>query len=291
MDKFCILTNKNKDHNYRMTNKIRDHLLQQGKTVYLPQENTKPHVRPDEVDVSMIPEDAQVILVLGGDGTLIKVARNLASLRIPFLGVNLGTKGYLASTEKEDIISCLDALIVDDYSLEKRMMLKAGAYKNKDLYREVTALNEIIVSWAGFSKLVEIKLYVNGRLAEEYPADGVIVATPTSSTAYNLWAGRPVIFPETETIVITPICPHSLTTRSIVVAPTDKVRVEVGKRRATATYEEAQVVCDGQPLALLRTHDYVDIERSDLYVNLVKVGDRNFYDVLRNKIVSTKKTR
>ena len=221
--------------------------------------------------------------MLGGDGTLIHAARKYARFDMPLLGINLGTVGYLTSVERENVYECLDALMADQYTVKSRMMLEGQVIDNGEVVKVSEAVNDIIVNRSGFSRLVELKLYINDDLVDIYIADGLIVSTPTGSTGYNLSAGGPIIYPETELMTITPICPHSLTARSIVVSGQEKVEIEVGKRSQTQE-DEALVTYDGQVIRTLKTGDRVQIGRARHTAKLIEINNRSFYQVLRDKI-------
>lgn len=270
MDKFYIVTNEDKDPDWSNTIKIQNYLQSHGK-VCVTQEEGGP------------PEGTDCLIVLGGDGTLIHAARDFVDTNIPILGVNLGTLGFLTALEKDEVFDGLDRLMRDEYSVERRMLLHGRVYKHGKLVESAPAFNDIIVTRSGFSRLVETKLYINDIMVDNYAGDGVIVSTPTGSTGYSLSAGGPVVLPETELMIITPICPHSLTARSIVVSAGDKVRIEIGHRHKTQK-EEALVTFDGQTVVDLESSDSMEIERSRAQVRLVKVAPRSFYEILRTKI-------
>lgn len=277
MDKFCIITNIDKDKDLTITNLIKDY-LQTKKKVCL----TVNAMSADEVD-SKVFTGIECLLVLGGDGTLIQAARDFVGKNIPLIGINLGTLGFLTSVEKEDITTCLDALIADEYSIENRIMLEGKVYHEDKLIKQSVALNDIIITRSGFSRLVEVKLFINEKLVDIYNGDGMIISTPTGSTGYNLSAGGPVVFPETELILATPICPHSLSARSIVVSAKDKITMEMGLRKKTQR-EEAIVTYDGQTAIELSPFDRVEIRKADVLVQTIKVNGASFYEILRSKI-------
>lgn len=270
MDKFYIITNQEKDIHYETTRKIQQYLTERGCICRTPFDGP-------------VSADTQCMIVLGGDGTLLHTALDFVEYNIPILGVNLGTLGFLTALEQDEVFDGLDKLMENKYQIEHRMMLRGTVFKKGCKVREELALNDIIVARSGFSRLVETKLYINGVMAADYAGDGVIVSTPTGSTGYNLSAGGPVVLPETELMVITPICPHSLTARSIVVSPEDKICIEVGRRRKSQP-EEALVTYDGQTVVDLESGDRIEIEKSNALVHLIKVSSRTFYEILREKI-------
>jgi len=272
MNKFGIVTNIDKDRDLTVTNLIKDYLFTKKKECL-----TVNAMYQDEI------AGIECLLVLGGDGTLIQAARDFVGTNIPLIGINLGTLGFLTSVEKEDIIPCLDALIADDYDIENRMMIEGKVYHEGKLIKQSAALNDIIVTRSGFSRLVEVKLFINDKLVDIYNGDGLIISTPTGSTGYNLSAGGPVVFPETQLLLATPICSHSLSARSIVVSAKDEIVIEMGFRKKTQK-EEAIVTYDGQVSIELSPFDRVEIRKADVIARTIKVNQRNFYEILRSKI-------
>lgn len=268
MERFGIITNSEKDENMETTRLIEAYLASRGKTC---------------LNDSRYFDNIDALLVLGGDGTLIQAARKHVCRDVPIMGINLGTLGFLTSVEKDEVLECLDCLIEDKYTIERRMMLRGKVWHKRQLAEDSVAVNDIIVTRSGFSRLVEVRLFINGNLVDIYAGDGIIVSTPTGSTGYNLSAGGPIVYPETELMVITPICPHSLSARSIVVSGREKVRIEIGKRRKTQP-EEALVTYDGQTAVNLESSDCIEIGEAAQTVKLIKINNRSFYEVLRSKI-------
>ena len=272
MEKFGIVTNAEKDIGMTVTKSICEYL--------------DVHQKVWATDWTVF-KDMDVILILGGDGTFIQTARQYVNCNVPFLGINLGTLGFLTSVEKEDIFEAIDCLMNDDYEVEPRMMISGNVYHNDRLTASAGAVNDIVVSRTGFSRLVELRLWINDSLVDIYAADGVIVSTPAGSTGYNLSAGGPVVYPKNEVMVVTPICPHSLTTRSIVVSGDEKVTIEIGRRRKTQK-EEALVTYDGQTAVHLESNDKVEIRRAAQCIRIIQLKKSNFYEILRNKIGNVK---
>ena len=272
MDRFGIITNMDKDSGLKVTNAICDYLTAHHKTWTT--DSASFHT-------------ADVLLVLGGDGTFLQAARKYVGCGVPFLGINLGTLGFLTAVEKEDIFGALDCLMGDEYETEPRMLLSGSVCHHGRIIAEKIAVNDVVISRTGFSRLVELKLWINDSLVDIYAADGVIISTPTGSTGYNLSAGGPIVYPKNEVMVITPICPHSLTARSIVVSGDEKVTIEIGRRRKTQK-EEAIVTYDGQTALRLESTDRVQIQRAALCVNIIQLKKSNFYEILRNKIGNVK---
>ena len=284
MKKFALLTNYSKDKRLVYTRMIKTYITENGGRYWIPRYISEPDKDGDQrYDFSDMPEDIECVLVLGGDGTLLQAARELLQRHIPLLGINLGTLGFLTSAEKSELPKCLDSVLDDSCSIDERMMLEGVAYHGSEKIQMNIALNDVIIARAGFSRLVELKIYVNGELLSIYNADGIIVSTPTGSTGYSLSAGGPIIFPQTDVIVITPICPHSLQARSLVVSGEDRIMIEIGRRRKTQK-EEAMVTFDGRSAQELETGDRIEIYKAQETTQLIRLKGRSFYQVLQNKI-------
>ena len=284
MKKFALLTNYSKDKRLVYTRMIKTYITENGGSYWIPRYISEPDKDGDQrYDFSDMPEDIECVLVLGGDGTLLQAARELLQRHIPLLGINLGTLGFLTSAEKSELPKCLDSVLDDSCSIDERMMLEGVAYHGSEKIQMNIALNDVIIDRSGFSRLVELKIYVNGELLSIYNADGIIVSTPTGSTGYSLSAGGPIIFPQTDVIVITPICPHSLQARSLVVSGEDRIMIEIGRRRKTQK-EEAMVTFDGRSAQELETGDRIEIYKAQETTQLIRLKGRSFYQVLQNKI-------
>lgn len=280
MRNFIIFTNTDKDPGYELSNKIVDYLVAHDAKAMIITEQVRE--RFQQKDANVLPKellsDVDAAIVLGGDGTMLRAARDLGGYPTPLVGINLGTLGFLTEIEVSNVYQALDRLLADDYFVEKRMMIEGAV--NGDTYH---ALNDIVISRAGFSRIIGLNIYVNDELLETYEADGVIVATPTGSTGYNLSAGGPIISPKSKAIVVTPISPHSLMAKSVVFDSTDEVRIEIVKKRKTQD-TEAIVSFDGSDNAGLSAGDSVTAKMSSREITLIKMYDVNFYKILRDKI-------
>ena len=284
MKKFALLTNYSKDRKLVYTRLIETYITENGGTHWVPEHISEPDDDGDQrYDLSDMPADIECVIVLGGDGTLLQAAREMLDRHIPLLGINLGTLGFLPSAEKSELPGCLDSVLDDSCSIDERMMLRGSVYHGQEEIQTNIALNDVIITRAGFSRLVELKIYVNGELLSIYNADGIIVSTPTGSTGYSLSAGGPIIFPQTDVMVITPICPHSLQARSLVVSGEDRIMIEIGRRRKTQR-EEAMVTFDGRSAQELETGDRIEIYKAQETTQLIRLKGRSFYQVLQNKI-------
>lgn len=272
MKHFCIYTNKHKDKDFQMTQKICALLQERGMECTV----------KTEEDVK-IPGDADCILVLGGDGTMLQAARDMDSEKpIPLLGINLGTLGYLTEVEPEGLEAALNQLLGGDFELESRMMLNGTVHKADGSTKSGWALNDIVISKAGSQRVLQFNLYVNGKLLNKYIADGMIVTTPTGSTGYNLSAGGPIVEPGARLLVLTPICPHTMNQRSIILAPEDKVMIEIPKGRE-GQCQIGAVNFDGQAVELT-TGDTVEICKSEKTTEFIKLSKAGFLEVLHKKM-------
>ena len=232
------------------------------------------------VEPEKLYEMCDCLMVIGGDGTILNVAEAASLKNIPIVGVNLGRLGFLTDIEIYEIEEAVEKLINEQYKIEERMMLRAtivGADGEESVFH---ALNEINVTRGSFSRLVEFKICINDELSDIYPADGVIVSTPTGSTAYNLSAGGPIVVPLAQTYVVTPICPHTLHSKSIMLCQEDKVSI-----RTLEETKDMALSMDGKLKRYLTPQDVVHIERSPYVTKLIKISNRKFFEILREKIV------
>lgn len=281
MKRFFIIANIDKDKSLIYATQIKNYLREHDCECVISQMENK-SVGNGLKNEIMIPDGMECVIVLGGDGTLIQAAGLIASHNIPLIGVNLGKLGYLAEVEKESIIPMLKRLIKDDYEIEERMMLSGVIVKSEERGTTGNALNDIIIARSGDLRVVVYNIYVNGKHLNTYEADGIIVSTPTGSTGYNLSAGGPIIEPDAKVILVTPICPHTLNSRAIVLSPEDEVRVEIGKGRMGE--EQALVSFDGLNGCQMVSSDYVDIKKADEVTRIIKMRKESFLDILSRKM-------
>ena len=231
-------------------------------------------------DRNMVPPETECVICLGGDGTLIQAARDLAGRRLPLFGINMGHLGYLTQIgREEDIIPAIEDLIQDHYRLEYRMMLSGRVISGEKTVAEDIALNDIVLSRMGIDAF-RFALYVNDQPFNEYAADGMIIATPTGSTAYNLSAGGPIAAPEAKLMILTPICAHTLNSRSIVLAPDNRIRIAVEVEGRTAV----SLSFDGDTVVNLKPGDQIEIRRSRLTTPLIQLKQVPFLENIRNKM-------
>jgi NAD+ kinase len=220
-----------------------------------------------------------LILVLGGDGTMIATARMIADADVPVMGVNYGGLGYLAEFPIEELFAALDSILSGQYKVQKRVMLAIELWRGEELITRNRVLNDVVVNKSALARIIEIEAYLDSQFVNLFRADGLIVATPTGSTAYNLSAGGPVLYPSMNAVVITPICPFTLSNRPIVVP--DESVIEV---RLITDNEEVALTLDGQVGFPLKVRDRIVIRKSRTTFNLVQPPNRNYFDVLRDKL-------
>lgn len=284
MNSFLVITNRQKDPLFTCTNRIRGYLERHGKICFVEAENT---------EELKIPEETECVIVLGGDGTVLRAARCAADKNVPLIGVNLGTLGYLAEINSGDLEEALTQLMKDDFIREKRMMLSGAVIPSDDrrgAERNTAggglssfALNDIAITRKGSLQIIVLHIYVNGQLLQTCHADGILVATPTGSTGYNLSAGGPVVEPHAELILLTPICPHSMSSRTIVLSAQDEVVIEIGKRKEGAE-QEVEACFDGSVKMAMHAGDRMKIKRAEKVAQMLKIRQDSFVEVLRKKL-------
>ena len=233
----------------------------------------------ESVKEEALAKTVDLMLVLGGDGTMIATARMLGDIEVPVMGVNYGGLGYLAEFPLEELFSALEAILAGDYKVQERLMLTVELRRGEELITKNRVLNDVVVNKSALARIIEIETYLNNQFLNRFRADGLIVSTPTGSTAYNLSAGGPIIFPSMNAVVITPICPFTLSNRPIVV-PDDSV-IEV---RLMTKNEEVALTLDGQVGFPLQAGDRALIRKSNATFNLVQPANRNYFDLLRDKL-------
>lgn len=229
--------------------------------------------------IEQIPDIADLIIVFGGDGTYLTTARATAGKEIPIMGVNLGRLGFLTEIEIPELDWALQQLAKGDYSIEERVMVQVNVYREGAMLHSSTGLNDVTITNAGLPRMVELEVYIDDQFFNSYPADGLIAATPTGSTAYSLSAGGPIVNPFSRALIITPICPHTLYSRSIVLAEDEVVRVIIRSDNRTCA-----LTVDGQHSWMLQRDDEIVIERAPIQVKSVRMPGHTFYKILRNRM-------
>ncbi len=277
MKYFYVIANLDKDYAAETKDAILDYLTRRGASC-----TVQPSLPGDggHVDRQSVPDNIQCVITIGGDGTFIRAARELAGRNIPMVGVNRGYLGFLNQvSRREDMAPVLDALLEDRYQVEERMMLMGRVFHRGKLLMEDVALNEIALTRESLLKALRFQVSVNGEFLSRYAADGILASTPTGSTAYNLSAGGPVVAPGARMIILTPICSHQMNARSIVLEHTDEIRLDL--------LSSGQVVAfDGDTYARLDEGDSIWIKRSPLCTRMIKLKQISFMQNLSNHLMS-----
>jgi NAD+ kinase len=224
-------------------------------------------------------ERPELVIVLGGDGTLLSAARVFAKTETPILSVNLGSLGFLTETRLADLYSTLDGWCKNCYTTDSRSMLHSELWRNGDLFAEHEALNDVVVAKGAIARMGDFSVRLDGQLAASFRADGVIISTPTGSTAYSLAANGPILVPNVDALIITPVCPHILTLRPIVIRGETNIVVNLA-----GVPDQTFLTVDGQEAILMKVGDELHCRRSVHTVKLVRLGTSGFFDVLRSKL-------
>ncbi|MFT9848036.1 NAD(+)/NADH kinase [Aneurinibacillus sp. REN35] len=224
-------------------------------------------------------EQVDIIFVLGGDGTLIGLARELAAYPIPILGINMGNLGFLSESEPEDLPHAVDRILSGEYCVEERMMLHTEVLRDGRCVHEAIALNDVGIAKGSFGRMIKCNVYVDDLYVGMYNGDGLIISTPTGSTAYSLSAGGPIVVPYINVILLTPVAPHSLTARPLVLPADEEIHVIVD-----ATHNELGLTIDGQLGFGLEVGDEIIVRRSPYMTSLIKWKKRSFFEVVRKKL-------
>lgn len=280
MKNFFVITNVNKDIGLKVTQSIQSYLELKGAKCQVFSENLWMCEAENKL---IIPRDTECILVLGGDGTMLQAARENLDTDIPMIGINMGTKGYLTEIEVSGLHEALDCLLNNQYHVESRMMLSGVIYKEGQETQPMCALNEISITRKGSLAVIHYNVFVNGKLLKVYSGDGIMVSTPTGSTGYNLSAGGPIATPQAELMLLTPICPHTFNTRTVILSPLDVVEIEIAHGR-DGQVQEVEVNFDGNYKEILYSNDRVVIKKSDATTKIVKLSEESFLEVLHNKM-------
>ena len=280
MKHFYIITNEQKDEGLKVTRKMYEYIFKRGGTC-----GYAPNRSPGSLgfDPEVIPKDTECVFCVGGDGTLIRAARDVVGRQFPVLGVNRGHIGYLCELDSQTVFGAIDALMKDEYMVEERMMLHGYCIRGGEKQPPHRALNDFVIHRSGLGQVVNLTISVNGEYLNTYSADGMIVATPTGSTAYSMSAGGPIVDPKAELFVMTPISPHSLNSRSIVLGAEDEITIGIGSRRMEQD-EQVEVSFDGESAMQLAVGDQVVIRRSAVSTRFVKLSNRSFLEILRKKM-------
>ncbi|MFB0517303.1 MAG: NAD(+)/NADH kinase [Candidatus Neomarinimicrobiota bacterium] len=282
MKSFGIVANYRKADLWQLLPPLVEWLLERDQTVVLTDRLVgSAYQPPKQVKVcstASIVRQVDVMLSIGGDGTILSTARIIGKAKVPILGIHMGGLGFLAEVPAVDTFKALEQVLNDQYRLEERMVL-AVDLQHGDKFETYYAINDLVVDRGSSPRLLHTKVEVTGRKLNDYVSDGLIIATPTGSTAYSLSAGGPIVVPALEALTITPICPHSLSARSIVVPSTDKIVI-----RFKEDQEGIALTLDGQVKFEIDSRSVVTTRRATWNINMVRLLDSDYFHILRTKM-------
>jgi NAD+ kinase len=238
---------------------------------------TGPHL--NSVGREDIPAHAEMIIVLGGDGTLLSVARLVGDHEVPILGVNLGGLGFLTEITLEELYRVLERVVQGDFVTDERVVLNAAVIRRGERMVEFTVLNDAVINKGALARIIDLETTINGEYLTTFKSDGLIISTPTGSTAYNLSAGGPIVYPSLHCIIITPICPHTLTNRPIMIPDDVEIRAMLKTKQ-----QEVILTLDGQQGFTLEFEDVVEVRKAEGHILLIKSPYRHYFEVLREKL-------
>ena len=279
--KILLIPNIDKPHAIQYTERTVEILSQLGITITM-SDRLEPHFsdRPIQFgEFFALLHGCDLVIAIGGDGTIIHCAKHAVEVGRPLLGINAGRLGFMAGLEFDELHK-LSRLLTGEYTIDRRMMLRAR-HITPEGETSYLALNDVVVSRGSLSRIVDLSVTCNDRPVDAYRADGIILATPTGSTAYSLSAGGPMVEPSLDSISLTPICPHSLFARTILFAADRRLSI----RADVAENEEVYITVDGQHGVPLRRQDELVIEKSDTAVELIDMNDRPFYEIIHHKLL------
>ncbi len=281
MKKVGIFPNEEKDKGFSITRPLIKKLESAGIQVLLPEMaegllNTDNSGTPED---ELLPE-CDAVISLGGDGTFLGVARKAFNYNKPILGINVGNLGFLAEVDRNDLDRVVNSLTSDKYVVESRMALECRIVSEQSESESYFAFNDVVVSRGTISRVVNIKVLLDQTMVDQFPADGIIISTPTGSTAYSLSAGGPLVEPNMDLMVITPICPHILHARSMVISDKRRVSIVVDNKYQN----DSMLTIDGQHGIMLTNTEKVDIFSSGHRLKVIKLPGRSFYDTVRHKL-------
>ena len=274
-----IVAKKNKPEAVEVSRRLIFWLQEREIEVFLDSDlatHTKPQLGIEKAE---IPSRVEMILVLGGDGTLLSVARLAGIKNVPILGVNLGAMGFLAEIPLEELFPTLENIVTGDYEIDKRMTLQAHVRRDGKVTAEYSVLNDVVINKGALARIIDLEISINDRYLTTFKADGLILCTPTGSTGYSLSAGGPIIHPSLDSICLTPICSHTLTNRPLILPDTAAIDVLINSR-----HDDVYLTLDGQEGLSLKPDDIISVRRGTYYISLIKSPYRSYFEVLKTKL-------
>jgi NAD+ kinase len=285
MNRIGIIAKKNKPEAVTLAGHLAEWLRPKKVEVYIEEEmgkllsQTRSKRDWKSIKREEIPTDIEMIVVLGGDGTLLSVARQVWNKNIPILGVNLGGLGFLTEITLDELYPVLEKVLRNDFEINEREVLNAGVIRNGKRIAEFIVLNDAVINKGALARIIDLETTINGEYLSTFRSDGLIISTPTGSTAYNLSAGGPIVYPSLHTIIITPICPHTLTIRPIIIPDDVKIRALLKSRN-----EEVTLTLDGQQGFSLEFEDVLEVGKAEGRILLIKSPYRHYFELLREKL-------
>ena len=261
--------------------RLEDWFKERGIAVFSEEMAAKESIYDDSESVSTIPKTVDWVVVLGGDGTLLGAARKIGKYGIPILGVNLGGLGFLTGIPLERLYPVVEMMIDGRIDLETRIMLEAKVLRKGEAVCRFQVLNDVVINKRTLARIIDLDVSIDGEFLTTFRADGLIISTPTGSTAYNLSAGGPILYPTMETLILTPICPFALTNRPIIIPDTAVIQIEMGKE----SEEKVILTFDGQVGFDLYPGDKVVIQESKEKIRLLRPPDHSYFNILRTKLM------
>jgi len=277
--KVGIIANVTKESAVEYTCRLRDWLVHKGLEVLLDDEIAVKIDSASAVEGTKLSAAVDLIVVFGGDGTILRAGRSFRGCEVPVVGINLGGFGFMTVVNLNEIFSAMELILDGAYTTTRRMMLDVVMETGDSVPREYSVLNDVVITRGNLSGMINLETFVNDRYLTTFKADGLIVSTPTGSTAYSLSAGGPIVIPDLESIIINPICPHTLTNRPIMLPPDSDVRVVL-----LTNDESAAATLDGQISEIIRSGDSVHVSKSNYYINLIDSPHRDYLEILRTKL-------
>lgn len=280
MKHFYIIVNSKRDSQLKLTKEIHQFIVEHGGICGYQVNQEKDGKL---FDAHQVPEETECILVVGGDGTLLAAARNMAGRNIPLIGVNAGHVGYLCELEADNAIRGVEQLLAEDNcTVEERMLLAGFSIMQGKKSPERMALNDIVIHRSGMLQVIDLVIFVNGEYLNTYSADGIIIATPTGSTGYSMSAGGPIVDPKANLILVTPISPHALNAKSIVLGAEEEITVEVASR--SGEEETVEVSFDGEHIGTLHAGDRIIVKKAEPCTGILKLSQLSFLERMRKKL-------
>ncbi|MGE5329133.1 MAG: NAD(+)/NADH kinase [Deltaproteobacteria bacterium] len=279
--KIGILTNIEKDIDFSVTKLLSKSLVSHGVELLLPENTTEiTEISCIRVNEEQLIDYSDIVISLGGDGTFLRIAKKASKYNKPILGINIGHLGFLTEADKQDIDMVSKLLVEGNYTIKERMLLEGRIVNESNNMETNIALNDVVISRGSISRMINISILLDGQKIDEFPADGLIISTPIGSTAYSLSAGGPIVEPDMKLILVTPICPHTLHARSLILSDERIVTVSVDDKNQN----ECILTLDGQKTFKLKGTDIIEIKKSQFSLKYIKLPEKNFFDTIRKKL-------